>query len=73
MHLEKGQSTEAFGIHHAWCVEHQRKEILVYDGKDVYTLAFESQEEYELYLEFGTFYGKVLKMREEFFSQEETP
>jgi hypothetical protein len=64
MHLAKAQSREPFGIYFS-----PSQSIAVYDGHEVYTLAFDSPEEYALYMEYVAFYSKVLKMLEEFFSQ----
>jgi hypothetical protein len=64
MRLEKALSDEPFGIHYT-----PNKHISVYDGQEVFTMSFDSPEEYWLYIEDGNFYSKVLLMLEEYFSQ----
>jgi hypothetical protein len=63
MHGEKGQSSAPFGIHFS-----PSQRISVYDGQEVFILAFDSPEEYALYQEYGPFSGKVLEMLDDYFA-----
>jgi hypothetical protein len=73
VHGEKGPSTQPFGICHAWCAAHRRRESSVDDGQETSVVAFASPEEYVAYRELTQFTQTVPLMRAESCSGQEAP